>query len=55
MAKIFTCPQCGMVLRGETEKEVLKKAAEHGQTAHDMKEITEEARQMMREALRDEE
>lgn len=55
MAKVYSCPQCGMVLRGETETEVLKKAAEHNQTAHGMKEVTEKARQMMREAVRDEE
>jgi predicted small metal-binding protein len=42
-----------MTLRGETEEEILMKAAEHNKSAHGM-EATEEAREMMRQEVRDE-
>ena len=33
---------CGYEVRAETEEEILKKATKHAQTAHNMKEISEE-------------
>jgi len=37
-----------------TEEEILKKAAEHAQTAHNMKEITKEVAEKVRAAIHDE-
>ena len=52
MAKVFGCPMCSFEVHAETEEEVLRKAAQHGQEAHGM-EVTAEAREKMREAIRD--
>lgn len=58
MAKILRCRDVGMdcdfVARAETEEELLKKAAEHAATAHDMKEIPEGVLAKVRAAIRDE-
>ncbi len=58
MAKVLRCKDIGMdcdfVARGETEEEILKQAAEHAGTTHDMKEIPEEVLAKVRAAIRDE-
>ena len=58
MAKVLRCRDVGFdcdgVIRAETEEEILKKAAEHAQTAHNLKEITEEVVEKARAAIRDE-
>jgi len=58
MAKIMRCKDVGMdcdfVARGETEEEVLKQAAEHADTVHDLKEIPDEVLAKVRAAIRDE-
>ena len=58
MSKILTCrdvgADCDFVCRGATEKQVLDKAAEHGRTAHGMKEIPPDLLAKARAAIRDE-
>ena len=58
MAKVLRCRDvgfdCDFEIRAETEGEILKKAAEHAQTTHNMKEITEEIVEKVRAAIRDE-
>ncbi len=58
MAKVLRCRDvgfdCDAVIRAETEEAILKKAAEHAQTAHNLKEITEEVVEKVRAAIRDE-
>lgn len=53
MAKVFKCKICGWEGRGETEEEVLKKAAEHGQEKHGMTPSPEMAEQVHKD-IRDE-
>jgi predicted small metal-binding protein len=58
MAKVLRCKDVGMdcdfVVRAETEEEILKKAAEHAQAEHNMKEIPEDVLTQVRAAIRDE-
>lgn len=58
MAKVLRCKDigfdCGFVARADTEEEILKQAAEHAQTVHNLKEITEEVAKKVRAAIRDE-
>ena len=58
IAKVIRCRDVGIdwdfVARTETEEEILKKAAEHAATAHDMMEIPEEVLAKVRAAVRDE-
>jgi predicted small metal-binding protein len=59
MAKVLRCRDVGMMdcdfeARAETEEEILKKAAEHAQTVHNMEEIPEEVLAQVRAAIRDE-
>ena len=58
MAKVLRCRDVGFdcdgVTRAETEEEILKKAAEHAQTVHNLKEISEEVVEKVRAAIRDE-
>jgi predicted small metal-binding protein len=42
------------VIRAETEEEVLKKAAEHAQSVHNLKEISDEVVEKVRAAIQDE-
>lgn len=57
MAKVIYCKDTGLdcaeVLRGETEEEVLQKAAEHAKTVHNM-DVTPEMAQQVRALIRDE-
>jgi len=58
MAKVFRCRDVGMdcdfEARAETEEEILKKAAEHAKTVHNMKEIPKEVLAKVRAAIRNE-
>ncbi len=47
----FDCPA---VMRAETEEEVLKQAAEHAKTVHNLSEISEQAVEKIRTLIRDE-
>ena len=58
MAKVLRCKDVGMDCKfeahGETEEELLKKAVEHAQTVHNMKEIPKEVAEKVRAAIHDE-
>jgi predicted small metal-binding protein len=58
MAKVLRCSdvgfECDGVIRAETEEEVLKKAAEHAQSVHNLKELSDEVVEKVRAAIRDE-
>jgi len=45
---------CDFVARANTEEEILKQAAEHTQTTHNMKDIPPEVVAKVRAAIRDE-
>ncbi len=45
---------CEAVMRGETEEEVMRQAAEHAQAAHGLNEISREAAEKIRTLIRDE-
>lgn len=58
MAKVLRCRDVGMdcdfEARAGTEEEILKKAAEHAETAHNMKDIPKEVLEKVRAAIREE-
>jgi len=58
MTKVLRCSdvgfECEAVIRAETEEEVLKKAAEHAQSVHNLKEISDEVVDKVRAAIQDE-
>ena len=58
MAKVLKCKDIGMecdfVARGETEDEILKQAAEHAGTTHNMTENSDEILAKVRAAIHDE-
>jgi predicted small metal-binding protein len=58
MAKVLRCNdvgfECDGVIRGETEEEVLKQAAEHARAAHNLQEMTAEVVEKVRGVIRDE-
>lgn len=58
MAKVVHCKDVGFdcegVVRAETEEEILEKVAEHAQTVHDLRDISEEVVEKVRAAVRDE-
>ncbi len=43
---------CDEVIRGETQEEVMANAAEHARTQHNMKEISPEMGEKIKEAIR---
>lgn len=47
----FDCPA---EMRGETEEEVMRQAAEHARAAHNLNEISQEAAEKIRALIRDE-
>lgn len=57
MAKVLYCKDtgfdCNEVIRGETEEEVLQKAAEHAKTVHNM-DVTPEMAQQVRALIKEE-
>ena len=58
MAKIARCREvgvdCDFEARGETEQEVLDKCAEHGRTAHGMRELSPQLVEKVGAAIREE-
>lgn len=58
MTKILRCKDVGFdcegVIRAETEEEVLKMAAEHAQSAHNLNELSDEVVEKVRSAIGDE-
>jgi len=58
MTKVLKCndlnPGCTFEARGNTDEDVLQKAAEHAKTAHNMKEIPPDVLDKARSAIRDE-
>ena len=58
MTKILRCKDVGFdcegVIRAETEEEVLKMAAEHAQSAHNLNELSDEVVEKVRSAICDE-
>lgn len=58
MTKILHCKDVGFdcdgVIRAETEVEVLKMAAEHAQSAHNLNELSDEVVEKVRAAICDE-
>jgi predicted small metal-binding protein len=58
MAKVLRCSDVGFdcegVIRAETEEEVLKKAAEHAKSEHNLEEISDEVLEKVRAAIQDE-
>ena len=58
MAKVISCKDagytdCAAVMRGETEEEVLQKAAEHAKAVHNL-EVTPELAQQVRTLIKEE-
>ena len=58
MAKVLNCgdvaPGCNFEMRGESEHDVLRKAADHAKTAHNMESIPPEMLSKIKSAIRDE-
>ena len=58
MAKVLKCgdlnPGCTFEARGNSENEVLQKAAEHARTKHNMTQISQEFQNRARMAIYDE-
>jgi predicted small metal-binding protein len=58
MAKVLRCRDVGLdcegEIRAETEEEIMRQAAEHAQTKHNMKDMPPEVVQKVRAAIRDE-
>ena len=57
MTKVLACREvgvdCDLVLRGETEEEILKKAIEHAAQEHNIADLPPEAIEELRAAIRD--
>ena len=58
MSKVLQCRdlgmQCDFQARGETEQEVMQKAAEHAKSAHKIDEITPDLAARVKSAIHDE-
>ena len=58
MTKVLKCSDvksgCDFEIRGNSEDEVMKKAAEHAKTAHNIQDILPELASKVRSAIRDE-
>lgn len=58
MPKVLKCSdvgfECDGVIRAATEEEILKQAAEHAKTVHNLEELTEEVVEKVRAAIQDE-
>jgi len=58
MGKVLKCRDvgvdCGFEVRGETEEEILAKAAEHAQSCHAGVEMTSEVQAKIKAAIKDE-
>ena len=58
MSKVLKCsdvnPGCNTEIRGDSEHDVLRKAAEHAKTAHNMQSIPPEVLSKVKGAIHDE-
>jgi predicted small metal-binding protein len=58
MPKVLRCADvvgsCDFVARGDSEEDIMQQAAEHARTAHNMNEISPEAADQVRSAIKDE-
>ena len=58
MGKILHCRDlvsgCSAVFRGQTEEEILRQAAEHSKTTHNVAEIPKNLRRKMHRLIREE-
>ena len=58
MAKVLRCRDVGLdcegELRGATEEDILRQAAEHAQSVHNIRDMSPELVQKVRAAIRDE-
>jgi predicted small metal-binding protein len=58
MSKVLKCsdvnPGCNHEIHGDSEHDVLRKAAEHAKTAHQMENIPPEVLSKVKSAIRDE-
>jgi predicted small metal-binding protein len=58
MTKVLKCsdvnPGCNFEIRGNSDEEVLQKAAEHAKTAHNMQNIPPDVLSKARAAIREE-
>jgi predicted small metal-binding protein len=58
MAKVLRCRDVGLdcegELRGQTEEEILRQAAEHAQNVHNIRDMSPDLVQKVRAAIRDE-
>jgi predicted small metal-binding protein len=58
MTKVLQCgaivPGCDFVVHGQTEGELIVKAEEHLQSAHDVDHVSERLKAKIRAAIRDE-
>jgi predicted small metal-binding protein len=58
MAKVLKCgdvvPGCNAEMRGDSEHDVLRKAAEHAKTAHNMHSIPPDILSKVKNAIHDE-
>ena len=56
--KVLQCRDVGFdcdgVIRAETEEEILRQAAEHAKTVHNLSQISEQAVEKIRAVIRDE-
>lgn len=56
--KVLRCKDvgfdCDSVMRAETEEEILRQAAEHAKTVHDLSQISEQAIEKIRAVIHDE-
>ena len=56
--KVVACrdmgADCDFVIRGETEEDILRKAAEHGRKEHGITEITPDMKKKLSEAIHEE-
>ena len=57
MSKVLNCgdvrPGCNFEIRGESEEEIFRKAAEHARTSHGLQNIPIDLLQKVRDAIRD--
>ena len=58
MPKVMSCNDvvgnCDFVARGESEQDILRQAAEHARTVHQVNEVTPELADKVKSAIRDE-
>ena len=58
MAKVIRCKdagfECDAVIRGETEEDALKQAAQHAKECHGLETVTPEVADKVRAIMRDE-